>query len=100
MVLYLDFRECVQLDLFEYAPLQVRFDADTRIRVYCGQFMDSVLENIKSKDDILYHASLFYKYGDRLAEKFPDRAGELLEASRTFWERTQSKLKQEKETSR
>lgn len=99
-MLYLDFRECVQLDPFEYAPHQIRVDQDTRIRVYCGQFMETVLENIKSKDDILFHASLFYKYGDRLAEKFPNHADELLEASMVFWQRTQQKLKQENEIER
>lgn len=89
----MDFRETTELDSNIIVPLEVRCDEDTRIRVYCGQLMDEVIENIHSKNDVLYHASLFYKIGDKLAARFPHRCEELVDASILFWGKVQAKVK-------
>lgn len=91
---YMDFRSETAGSYDDVWPtLNVKTDEDTRIRVYCTQLMDEVIQNIASKDDVLYHASLFYKIGDKLANRFPHRSEELVDASFTFWSRVQSKCK-------
>lgn len=90
---YMDFRSETDFDGGVWPALNVKTDEDTRIRVYCTQLMDEVIQNIASKDDVLYHASLFYKIGDKLANRFPHRSEELVDASFTFWAKVQSRCK-------
>ncbi len=90
---YMDFRGETDFSGGLWPALNVKTDEDTRIRVYCTQLMEQVIQNIASKDDVLYHASLFYKIGDKLAATFPHRSEELVDASFTFWARVQSKCK-------
>ncbi len=90
---YMDFRNETDFSGWLWPALDVKTDEDTRIRVFCTQLMDGVVNNIQSKDDVLYHASLFYKIGGKLADRFPHRSEELVDASFTFWEKVQSKCK-------
>lgn len=93
---YIDFRGETDLDERLVMPALTHCDEDTRIRVYCTQLMNEVLENIHSKNDMLFHASLFYKIGDTLADKFPHRSEELVDASLVFWGRVQTRIKKMK----
>lgn len=69
---------------------------DKRIRVFCGQLMDAIVENV-TKKNYMFHVSLFYKYGDVLLKKYPHRHEDLFNASIIFWEKVQTKYKGDKD---
>lgn len=75
-----------------YLPSEVKTDAETRVRVYAGQLMDTVLENVTASN-YLFHAGVYFKFGYRLMAKFPDREMEITDATTIFWQKVQIRLK-------
>ncbi len=78
-----------------YLASEVKMDADTRVRVFAGQLMDTVLENV-TPSNYLFHAGVYFQFGYTLRSKFPDRAPEITEATVIFWQKLQTKLKEMK----
>lgn len=77
-------------------PHDIRpLDKEKRLRVYKGQLMDAVLENINTTN-YLFHVSIFFKHGYRLANKFPEHFTEIEDATMVFWTKVQCKLKEMK----
>jgi len=69
---------------------------DKRMRVYSGQLMDTVLENI-TLDNYTFHVDCYHRAGERLIKRFPG-VSERIEADfLIFWSKVQTKLKQMKE---
>lgn len=93
---YFDFRGVTEIDENIILPVQVKYDEDTRIRVYCTQLMDEVLYNITSKNNVLFHADIWYKLGEKLVLIYPNRSEDLFNASILFWARVQTKIKEMK----
>lgn len=92
---YIDFRTETQLDEQLWLPSEVKMDAETRVRVYAGQLMDTVLENVTASN-YLFHAGVYFKFGYRLMAKFPKQEMAITDAAFTFWYRLQKKLKEMK----
>lgn len=90
---YMDFRDVCIMDEQLNLPSVIHTDADTRVRVYAGQLMDTVLENVTASN-YLFHAGVYFKFGYRLIAKFPDRGREITDATVTFWQRLQMRLKE------
>lgn len=90
---YIDMREVCDMDERVYLASEVKMDADTRVRVYATQLMDTVLENV-TPSNYLFHAGVYFKFGYRLMAKFPDRANDITDATMIFWQKLQTKLKE------
>ncbi len=76
-----------------YLASEVKMDADTRVRVFAGQLMDTVLENV-TPSNYLFHAGVYFQFGYKLMSKFPDRSKEITDATMVFWQRVQIRLKE------
>jgi len=66
--------------------------AEKRIRVYCGQFLYDVIEDITLRN-YLNKAGIYYIYGENLRIKYPEYEKQILHAYLTFWQCVQNKLK-------
>jgi len=89
---YFDWREQNQLEPNLVLPYEIKYDADTRIRVYRTQLADEVVENI-SEFNYLYQIQIYHHLGENLLKRFPERHDDIMDAAMLFWERVQIKLK-------
>ena len=90
---YMDWRGQTQLEENIILPYEIKFDADTRIRVYRTQLADEVVDNINAFN-YLYQIQIYHHLGENLLKKFPERHDDIMDASMLFWERVQIKLKE------
>jgi len=65
---------------------------EKRVRVYCGQLQDSVIEDLILAN---YNrlGGWYISQGIKLIDKFPDKEIELSKAIVTYWRRSQIKYK-------
>lgn len=91
---YLEFGDAfpIQIEAYYIHPI----DEEKRLRVFGGQFSDTVVENTKL-NNFNFNIGIFFKFGTRLISKYPHRENELNKILITFWTRMQSKYKQLKE---
>ncbi len=90
----INIREVHEWDTSNVMPVQVHFDEETRIRVFSGQLQDEFILNI-SKHNFKYHISLYLQYAKKLTDKFPAQSTAINEAIISFWQKVQTKLKEE-----
>ena len=90
---YIDLRGVCEMDERLCLPSEVHMDADTRVRVFSTQLMDTVLENVTASN-YLFHAGVYFTFGYKLMEKFPDRSTEITDATLIFWQKLQTKIKE------
>ncbi len=93
----MNLREVHEWDTSNVIPLPVHFDGETRIRVFAGQLQDEFLFNI-SKHNFKYHICLYLKYAEKLNNKFPAQSSAINGAIISFWQRVQTKLKEEEKS--
>ena len=92
----MDWREPNQLEQNNIIPYEIKYDADTRIRVFRTQLADEVVENINAFN-YLYQIQIYHHLGENLLKKFLERHEDIMNAALLFWERVQIKLKRLKE---
>lgn len=67
-------------------------DEDKRIRVYCGQLQDAMIEDL-TLANFNWSGGWYIGRGIKLIDKFPNREVELNRAIVNYWRRSQIKYK-------
>ena len=92
-LVYFRFDDPTDWDIFIVNAHDIKpLSAEKRIRVYCTQFLYTIIEDITLRN-YLNKAGIYYIYGENLRIKYPDYEPEILQAYLTFWQETQNKLK-------
>ena len=80
-------------DIITYHEYSIdSINKEKRVRVYCGQLQDSVMEDLTLTN---YNrlGGWYIGQGIKLIDKFPDKETELNRAIVTYWRRSQIKYK-------
>ncbi len=90
---YFRFDEPTDFEVFTVNAYSINpLSAEKRVRVYCNQFLNDIIENV-TLNNYLNKAGIYYICGENLREKFPEYNDQILQAYITFWQNMQIKLK-------